>query len=76
MVLKITKRTTDSKGQKRALVKGIKGTTKLDTLAKKYSKQYHLPFFTNSDLTKGLLLIKRKQPLKKRLETWREWEKK
>lgn len=62
-------------GKRYYLVEGITDNTKLSTLAKKYSKNYELTGFPSMHLKKGkLLLIKRKTPLRKPLETWGEWE--
>ena len=74
MVMKIVKIMKDRKGQTRALLKGFTERTRLNDIAKKYSKNYALPFFLPRDLRKGILLIKRKKPLKKPLSTWLSWE--
>lgn len=74
MVIKITRRMT-KRGRKFALATGISKKTKLDTLARKFSKNYHLSAFPSSSLKDNkLLLVSRNKPLKKSFTTYREWE--
>lgn len=74
MVIRIKTRKV-IKGKERVLLVGITGRTRLDTLAKRYGRKYKLPAFYSTELSKGrLLLIKRDRPLLRIISKWNTWE--
>ena len=73
MTMKIKKR-MQKDGRNYVLVSGIRKKTLINDIAKKYSKNYKLTAFGNISEKGELLLLKRKTPLRKRVETWYKWE--
>ena len=74
--MKIQNKIVDGDGNIRVLIKGLKKSTKLNEIARRYSKNYKLPGYIPANMSKdGLMLIKRNKPLRTTF-SWRQWERK
>lgn len=60
-------------GKRKYIVINVSGKTKLDLIAKKYSKSYYVGFGSWDAGRKRMVLYKRDKPLIKTISSWYEW---